>query len=483
MHPYQRLTLLLASAAIALPALPRAETLPWLDDPFGGQEKIATYGKKLRPANCPDIPEKKTNFTLNDVVIIALCHNPDTKSAYLSLMSSADSYVSNFSAYLPEITATGSRTRSGSFSRHSKTSGLSGGTGVSAGITLYDFGQREFKIEAAEKTLIAAGLGYDNTLQGAIASAISGYYSLLTAQNAVDVAKESDTFARESYEAAELKHKLGLVPLTEALQAKVSYSQSQLAVERAQNALAISRAALAQQMGLGVDRMVAVSEIDDSNLMQDPFDSKIKDLIARAKEKRVDLAASRASLEGAKTSLKATKRSNWATIGASASSDFDDAKVFNRGTTRSQSIGVSVSIPIFTGFSQTYSTRIAERDIVAQEESLRSAELGVEKDVWDAWHNYDNAKRSWEISWDELANATLLRDTVLGRYKEGLGTILEVLQAQSSYSAALNSHLQTRLSLLTSRVDLIRAVGELNLETMEPAPSTPASTPASPMID
>ncbi|MFW0777243.1 MAG: TolC family protein [Rickettsiales bacterium] len=474
---------ILLLATVSLPCSSAyADKLPWLEDPFGGRDKIAAYGNNLKPLTCPAIPKDKKQFTLNETVIISLCHNPSTRAAYIGLLSSADSFAANYSRYLPTVTATAAATRSGSFSKNSKNTSISNSTGLSAGVTLYDFGQREFTIEAAEYTLAAAGYTYDSTLQGAISTAISGYYNLLNAQNALEVALESQKFARESFEAAELRHSVGLVPLADKLQAKVTYSQSDLSVQQAENSLSISRASLAQIMGLGADSNISVAEIDDSNLLTDPFGGEVKELIELAKAKRVDLAASRASLEGARTSLKALKRSNLATVSASVNSGFDDLKVFNSATTRSQSIGISVSVPIFTGFTQTYNTRIAENNIKAQEENLESAELGVERDVWNAWHNYNTAKRSWETSWDQLASATQLRDVALGRYKEGIGTILDVLSAQSSYRSALQSHLSTRLSLLTSRVDLIRAVGALNLDTIEEETASSSVAPANTIL-
>jgi outer membrane protein TolC len=92
----------------------------------------------------------------------------------------------------------------------------------------------------------------------------------------------------------------------------------------------------------------------------------------------------------------------------------------------------------------------------------------VEQDVWNSWNNYQTAKQSWQTSQDLLENATHLKDVALGRYKEGLGTILDVLNAETQYNTALQSNLKSRYNLLTSRVDLVRAVGTLNLETMQP---------------
>ncbi len=192
-------------------------------------------------------------------------------------------------------------------------------------------------------------------MQGTIARALQGYYSLLTAQNALAVAKESEGYAKASYSAAELRHKIGQVPLADKLQAKGSYSQALLGTQQAENGLALQQASLAVLMGLDAGTPVTVADVDDHSLAKDPFGGEVADLIAAAKQERHDLEASRISLRASETSLKALKRSNLASISATASMDMnnDRVNILGRTATRGQAVGLSVSIPIFTGFSQT----------------------------------------------------------------------------------------------------------------------------------
>jgi outer membrane protein len=229
-------------------------------------------------------------------------------------------------------------------------------------------------------------------------------------------------------------------------------------------------------MGLSPDMPIIVAELDDSNLMKEPFDGHVGALMERAKEQRVDLLATRAGLENAKDTLRKLERSQLGTITArtSASMGGDDFGFGNNA--RSQSIGVSVSIPLFTGFNDTYTRHAARKSLEATQERLIRSELTVENDVFKAWQNYQTAKQQWEVTWDQLATATQLRDVALGRYKEGIGSILDVLNAQLQYSNALQGQLTTRFNLLTTRVDLVRAVGVLNLDNMTPENASNAST-------
>ena len=452
----------------------QAETLPWLDgvvdDPFGTQKKVADLvAPNLQPDSCVGTPDFSRKLNFSDVVVAVLCNNPDTKGAYLSLSAQGATYATNYAGYLPNATAVIGTSRTHTLGSHSNDIAIERTSAITLSMTLYDFGQREMKLEAAELALLAAGHTYNSTLQGAIAAAMQGYYSLLTAQNALSVSKETERYAKESFDAATLRHEVGQVPLADVLQAKGAYSQQQLGTMQTQNQLDLARSALAQLMGQSADTVIEVQEVDDKAMQQDPFADEIRILMAHAKEQRHDLEAARLGIESSESSLRALKRGNLATVSATADlggGNPSSINMFRGGKTRSQGAGISVSIPIFTGFANSYNVRAAEKTLEAQKETLRSTELQVEQDVWTSWHNYQTAKQSWQTNQDQLASATELRDVALGRYKEGLGTILDVLNAETQYSSALQSNLQSRYSVFTSRIDLVRSVGALDLDIL-----------------
>lgn len=463
-----------------LPA--QAVTLPWLSDPWDIQEKAAAYGANgLKPTSCPSVPASDHKLTLNEVVVASLCHNPATRAAYQELLASAAAYGSNYALYLPSVHAAGSYENNKIYNGGSSVSFrrlLGNGTAaeVTASMVLFDFGKREATLDAAEQALVAAGQIYDSTLQGMIASALQHYYRLLTSQNGVLAAEESEKFAKASYSAAQLRYKVGQVALADELQAKGSYSQAVLATQQANNQLLQDKAALAVLLGLAPNADIQVAEMDDSTLKVAPFAGKIENLINAAKEKRRDLAAQKAQYESAQSTLSALKRSDLPSVSASVGQAFDDGNIFSNSTARNQSIGVSVSIPIFSGFAQTYNERAAAEKLEAQKTRIAQTELSVQQDVWNAWNNYQTARQSWDTSRDLLDSATQLRDVSLGRYKQGLGSFLDVLNAQSQYSEAQQSQLKARYDLLTTRADLVRAVGVLNLETMRPEATIPGAS-------
>ncbi|MDX1975387.1 MAG: TolC family protein [Rickettsiales bacterium] len=457
----------------------QAYTLPWLQDPWGTQDK-ALEGRMahLKPTNCPPPPDTSKALNLTETVIAALCNNPNTKAAYLTLLANAATYGLSYADYMPIVTGEIGRDYEIRHTPAGRDPSHLDGSGITASMTIFDFGKREASLDSAEQTLIAAGMNYDATLQQMIAVSIQNYYQLLTAQNAVNAAKETQSFAQASYEAAQLRHQVGQAALADELQAKGTYSQSLLGVQQSKNQLLQAQSILAIMLGLPADTPLSVADVDDAALTLSPFNGKVQELITKAKEKRVDLAARRSQLKSSESAMEATKRSNLPIFSTTLGHRYESLDPFHNDV-RSQAIGVSLSIPIFTGFTQTYNERVAEENVKAQKQLLEQSELEVQQDVFNSWNNYETAKQSWDTSVDLLASATELRDVALGRYKEGLGTILDVLNAQSQYSNALQSHLQARYNLLNSRVELVRATGLLNLQTMNP--QTVIDPPAAPI--
>lgn len=441
-------------------------------DVFGSEELIESQtGSQLLPSQCPELPAADAKLQVMQAVHIALCNNPSTRASWFQLRAQAISLNSTkVSEWIPSvssgITINHGYTRSdGQTDAASSTS-----TSASLGYKLFDFGVREATIEAAEKSLRAAMTSYDSSLQGLIATTLSRYYSLLSAGYSLDAARDSSAFAKRSLEAAETRFKLGLVPKSSVLQAKASYTQSLLSVEQSENAIRAAHNNLLVTMGLDPTEhaQIQVADIDESQFAMDDFDVEVKTLIEIAKRERRDLQSQEQSLASSLASLEATKRGNLPTVNMSASQTYSDIGINDRATQSTGTLGFSVSIPIFSGFTRSYSIKNSEQSIKAQRLSIEQTKLSIAQDVWSAYNDYKTAQQNWMTSLDALNSSAELRDIALGQFKAGVGSLLDVESAQSSYASSLSSYISSRFSMLSSRVDLIRAVGILDINNAKP---------------
>jgi outer membrane protein len=86
----------------------------------------------------------------------------------------------------------------------------------------------------------------------------------------------------------------------------------------------------------------------------------------------------------------------------------------------------------------------------------------VALDVWEAYQNLTTATQTIRTSADLLASAEQSERVALGRYKAGVGNILDVLNAQSALANARLQRIQAVLDWYVSRAALARAIGTLD---------------------
>jgi outer membrane protein len=107
--------------------------------------------------------------------------------------------------------------------------------------------------------------------------------------------------------------------------------------------------------------------------------------------------------------------------------------------------------------------------------------LQVALDVWNAHANLATATQSVKTAEDLLESATQSERVAAGRYRAGVGSILDLLTAQAALASARQSRIQAGTNWYVSRASLAQAMGALDaglLTSLSPALS-PNPSPAS----
>ena len=124
-------------------------------------------------------------------------------------------------------------------------------------------------------------------------------------------------------------------------------------------------------------------------------------------------------------------------------------------------VGLSLAVPIFSGWNQRYNTASAraeaERQTALAEQTRQQAGLSV-------YSNYvalDNALASLVTARALVASATESAALAQGRYKAGVGTFADLLNAQSALASARQQLVQTDFNARTANAQLARAVGNI----------------------
>jgi outer membrane protein TolC len=197
-------------------------------------------------------------------------------------------------------------------------------------------------------------------------------------------------------------------------------------------------------------------------------------LINQARLRRPDLLAAQSQLDAAQSNVDYLRASGLPRLSLGAGPSWQQtASGGDELGSHANSIGLTLTLPIFSGFDTTYRVRSAQASAQAVGAQRDSLSQQVALDVWSAYQSLITARQTIVSSTDLLASAEQSERVALGRYKAGVGSILDVLNAQSALAAARLQSIQAQLDWQVSRAALAKALGTLDRSLLDPATTTP----------
>lgn len=434
-------------------------------DPFGTEAALplkpspALGGRVTAEPCATTLPA--TPLGVVDVVDLALCNNTLTREAWANARVQAATLGVARSAWLPSLDGRGTVARV-----------WSDGTGTNqrtAALTLswllFDFGTRAATVENARQLLAAAAASQDATVQSLFLSALQAYYGVQAGRASVEALKEAERVARESFEAADTRYKVGVATPADRLQAQTAWSQAALNRMRAEGDLKTAYGTLANVMGFDAQQPYALADIPV--LVPDTaFERDMAALIGEARQRRPDLKAAEAQVAAARASVSAARAAGLPTVSLGAGPTWQD---IGGVSTNGGSLGVTVSVPLFSGFATTYRVRAAEAQVDVREAQRERLEKQVALDVWKAYQGLTTTTQTLKTTADLVASAEASAQVALGRYKAGVGSILDLLTAQSALASARQQRIQATLDWNVNRATLAQAMGALDYGLLQPA--------------
>jgi len=433
-------------------------------DPFMVMTRtLPSPAAELRPASACDATAVAGTLTLAHAVERALCANPATRSAWLTARLRAAELGQAQSAYLPDLSFSARLARNGDGLLTTERTAWQ--LGLDAQYLLYDFGGRTARRDAAEALLAAARASHDASVRVLYLQTVTAYFSLATAQGAVEAAREAEASALEALKAASARVAAGTGIPVDRLQAKTVHTQRQIERIRAEGEAARLRGELAALMGdVG---QTAWSLAQDEAAFNQALDlaRAVDALIDAARNRRPEFREAEATLLAREAGVRSAEAAGKPRLSAFFESGRQDSGSL---VANSSGVGVNLTIPLFTGYRSTYEIVAAqtqaelarvERDRVANQVAL---------EVWRAYYRLQSETEADSRSADLVESAAAAERLALGRYRAGLGILLDVLTAQANLAQARQSQLQTRLGLRVARAELAQAMGELSWDWMEP---------------
>jgi len=437
-------------------------------DPFetGRYVPAAPGSSWTSPFSLPSVPRPPAPpheggvrpLSLPELTEYALLNNPRTRQAWYAARVAAAGVGIERSDEFPQITATG-------IAQRSQSGGQSGnqvdwisryGPAVTLSYLLYDFGVRANQAKAAEYQAMAAALAQNRVLQEVVFQVEQAYYRLLGTEQLV---RSNELFFKSvstSLEATQRRREGGLATVADVYRAETQVAQAQLNLTRSRGELEKARGTLASAIGLPVNATLRVRTLESEPRIRQ-ISQSLTEILERAKTVRPDLVAAEAQVQAAQAQSEAARKAglpSLSLVGTSGRTFYrhDDPRNF----TNTNSVLLSLSIPLFTGFEQTYRARQAEARAAQAEASRDALFRQTELEVWQAYYDVQTASGGVRTTGVQLKAAEQTAAATLARYQAGFGSLLDLLTAQVDESNA-------RVLRIQSFLDWFTAVGRLNL--------------------
>ncbi len=122
-------------------------------------------------------------------------------------------------------------------------------------------------------------------------------------------------------------------------------------------------------------------------------------------------------------------------------------------------VGVKMQIPIFSGFERKTNVQAAQIGFEKAQLSLQSATQGILLEIEKAKTDYLNAENDFDIQKQNNELAQKIYNTALIKYREGVGSSLELNNAESTLYMAQGSYISALYNLLNTKTALNKSLG------------------------
>ncbi len=417
-------------------------------------------------------------YSLEKCVEIALLNKESLKSAALDVQSAAAGARGSLSNILPTISygnswsethsPTGSilseiELMDSTFLFSSPYGGVSNTFGSSFSLRqpIYDGGQWLNQIRSANNSLIITQQLARQQEINVILNVHQSFYQRLKAQQLLEVAKKNLNLARQQVSLVKTQFELGAVKKTDLLKTQVLEGRAQSDVLIQETNWRNAKLALRNSLGLmGSDVYFEITDLGQTLLPVPELEQSVSEMV----EHNPTLFVRRSQISEAELNRKILFGTRLPNLSASLSygTTSDEFDSITQLDDWSSSISLSLSVPIFTGYSLSTKQQQAELNVRKQQYDYLTQKHNLQVQLGNLINALENYQELIPISEQVLASAEEDLNLVQERYSLGSSTILEVLDAQVSVSQARSSLVSIKYDARTQEAQLRALLGTLD---------------------
>lgn len=411
-------------------------------------------------------------LTLEEAIELAFQHNPDLNIGRFTAQGAEAHKGVIFAGFLPTLTGIANYQRqTGNFSPRP---GLVPSTfklqtspsnqsydffsfSITLQQTLFDFGRQWNAYDSSSKSANASWMDLENLRQQVHFAVVSQYVTVVANQEMVSLSERLLEQAKIHEEKARTMVTQGLRTRLDLLRAQVEREMAEANLLKAKSELSISKKNLLSVIGLS--KLQSFQVIAPSYSGNQEIPKSLEEAIDEATKNRPDRASLVSKISAQESVVKSLKAQWFPIISATAS--FSDTGTEIKDLVWNWNIGISITVPLFTGLLPYYQVREAEASLHGLQERLRAMDIQIKKDIEQAWERLKVAQERVKVLTSAVNASRENLALAEGRFETGIGTSVEVFDASVALANAELSLISARLDFELAWAMLVKAIGKI----------------------
>lgn len=408
---------------------------------------------------------QQTAITLDEALRLTREHNPRSLQAAEEVRAAEATVTESRSGFFPQLSAKAGYTYIDPVSELPL-----GGTmmkfmpndnydaKITAEMMLFDFGRTGRQVDIAKSGKEAAGIRRDLTVRDLSLATVRAFYSVMFLQEAVRVQDKEIAALQRNLDHMQKRYQQGAATRYDLLTTQVRLAAAGNRKIDLQTQLENQEISLRRLCGLKGDAPLALQGSFDIATT----DTDMKKLTDTALDHRPEVMLSRENARAASYRKSLAAKEGMPKIVGAASWGSTNGYQPDINEMRSNIMaGVQLQIPIFSGFRTKASTSGAKAMMLAAEQARIDTEELAQAEVKQSINSLRTSREKIDTTALQVSQADLAAQHARLRYQNGLGTTLDLLDAEAALAQAELGNLQARYEYVLDAYNVRRAAGDL----------------------
>lgn len=338
--------------------------------------------------------------------------------------------------------------------QYDKSIGNSHSNSITASLPIFTGGELQGQIGQAKANYRSMLSAEEQAYNEMKETATTGYFNMLNATNMKALRQESVDRLQAHLDNVIAQYNVGIVARADVLRSEVELANAQQNYITASNEYDVAEATLNNIIGTPLGTTLLLKD----RLQYEPYENDMAYCLAYSEQHRPELKQAEYGVDAAEAALVVARSGHMPKVYASASNSWA-SESWPGDDNEEWQVGVTASMNIFDSGVTWSKIHAAQEALVQAKESQRQIKDNVELEVRTDYLNLREAEKRITTTQVAVASAEEDYHIAVVRYQAGVGTNIDVMDAQEALTQAKTNYYQALYNYNTSKAALNTSMG------------------------